>query len=64
MKRLTDYLLTSEAAKLLGVSQNTLRAWAKSGIIPMRRNPANGYRLFRREDLERYLARLERANVK
>ena len=52
---LTEYVLTAEAAKVLGVSQNTLRAWAEAGKIPMHRNPANGYRLFRRSDLDKFL---------
>lgn len=52
---LTEYVLTAEAAKVLGVSQNTLRAWAAAGKIPMHRNPANGYRLFRRSDLDNFL---------
>lgn len=55
MQKLTEYLLTAEAAEMLGVSQNTLRAWAEDGKIPMHRNPANGYRLFRRYDLEAFL---------
>ena len=58
MSKVSDYLKTAEAARTLGVSQNTLRAWAKTGKIPMRRNPANGYRLFKRRDLERFLSRL------
>jgi excisionase family DNA binding protein len=52
MNRLTDYVKTAEAAEILGVSQNTLRKWAATGAIPMHRNPANGYRLFRKSDLE------------
>lgn len=55
MTKLTDYVLTAEAAETLGVSQNTLRAWAKAGKIPVNRNPANGYRLFRRADLADFL---------
>ena len=46
MTKLNDYLLTAEAAKLLGVALNTLRKWAAAGKILMHRNPANGYRLF------------------
>ena len=60
MTKLNEYVKTAEAAKILGVSQNTLRAWAESGKIPVRRNPANGYRLFLRRDLERFLAKLAR----
>lgn len=59
MTKLTDYVKTAEAAEILGVSQNTLRKWAEAGKIPMRRNPANGYRLFKRSDLLKFLAKLE-----
>lgn len=59
MTKLTDYVKTAKAAEILGVSQNTLRKWAEAGKIPMRRNPANGYRLFKRSDLLRFLAKLE-----
>ena len=55
MTRLTDYIKTAEAAEILGVAQNTLRKWAENGKIPVRRNPANGYRMFRREDLQQFL---------
>ena len=55
MSKLSDYLKTGEAAEFLGVSQNTLRTWAGDGAIPMHRNPANGYRLFKRSDLDRFL---------
>ncbi len=42
MQKLTDYVMTAEAAEIFGVSQNTLRGWASDGKIPMHRNPANG----------------------
>lgn len=58
MTKLSEYVKTAEAAEILGVSQNTLRAWAEAGKIPMRRNPANGYRLFARKDLERFLTEI------
>jgi excisionase family DNA binding protein len=58
MKRLNEYVRIAEAARFLGVSQNTLRAWAEAGKIPVRRNPANGYRLFLRRDLERFLVKV------
>jgi excisionase family DNA binding protein len=60
MNKLTDYVKTAEAAEFLGVAQNTLRKWAARGDIPMRRNPANGYRLFRLDDLTRFLERTSR----
>ena len=55
MLKLSDYVLTAEAADIVGVSQNTIRAWAENGKIRVRRNPANGYRMFRREDLQQFL---------
>lgn len=55
MKKLSEYVKTAEAAEILGVSQTTLRKWAEAGKIPVRRNPANGYRIFLRDDLERLL---------
>ena len=54
-EKLSEYLMTAEAAEFLGVSQNTLRTWAKQGKIPVQVNPLNNYRLFRREDLQAFL---------
>ena len=59
MKKLTDYVKTAEATEILGVSQNTLRKWAADGVIPMHRNPANGYRLFKQKDLQAFLKQVE-----
>lgn len=61
MQKLSEYVKVAEAAELLGVSQNTVRAWADSGRIPVRVNAANGYRLFRRKDLEKFLTDTARA---
>ena len=63
MTKLNEYVLTAEAAEILGVSQNTLRTWAADGKIAMHRNPANGYRLFRRADLDRFLKRVKASRV-
>jgi excisionase family DNA binding protein len=52
-------LRVKEAADLLGVSPNTVRAWGAAGKIPEYRHPANGYRLYRREELEHLLRRIE-----
>ena len=60
MTKLTDYVKTAEAAEFLGVSQNTLRKWAANGDVPMHRNPVNGYRLFKRKDLDKFLKKIER----
>jgi excisionase family DNA binding protein len=58
MAKLNEYVKVAEAAEILGVSQGTVRAWSEAGKIPMHRNPANGYRLFRRTELERFLAKV------
>ena len=55
MPKLSEYVKTAEAAEILGVAQNTLRKWAERRDIPMHRNPANGYRLFKRSDLDKFL---------
>jgi excisionase family DNA binding protein len=59
MTKVSEYVKTAEAAEILGVSQNTLRAWSEAGKIPVFRNPANGYRLFKRQDLAAFLKRIE-----
>ena len=61
MQKLDEYVKVAEASRILGVSQNTLRKWAAERKIPVRVNPANGYRLFRRADLERFLHRLDQS---
>lgn len=63
MEKLNEYVKTAQAAAILGVSQNTLRAWSEAGKIPCHRNPANGYRLFRRRDLEAFLATIAKKEI-
>ncbi|MCY3008134.1 MAG: helix-turn-helix domain-containing protein [Planctomycetota bacterium] len=58
--KVSEYVMVAEAAEILGVSQGTIRTWATDGKIPMHKNPANGYRLFRRDDLEKFLKTLAR----
>jgi excisionase family DNA binding protein len=62
MKNLSEYAKTAEAAQILGVAQNTLRKWAEQGDIPVHRSPANGYRLFKREDLMRFLKKIDQSS--
>ncbi|MFN9716145.1 MAG: helix-turn-helix domain-containing protein [Planctomycetota bacterium] len=61
MTKLTEYLHTAAAAEYIGVSQNTIRKWAARGDIPMHRNTANGYRLFLRKDLDRFLRNIAKS---
>lgn len=50
-----EYVRVQEAARILGVSPNTVRNWAERGKLKEYRNPANGYRLFDPRDLEALL---------
>jgi excisionase family DNA binding protein len=43
---LPDILTIKEAARLLGVSEPTLRRWDEQGKFAARRHPINGYRLY------------------
>lgn len=58
MTKPSEYLQT--AAEYLGVHHNTIRKWAARGEIPMQRNPVNGYRLFKRSDLDRFLKKISK----
>ncbi len=62
MAKLRDYLRISEAAEYLGVSPNTLRNWERAGKIGAHRHPVNHYRLFRQQDLDALLDRVERTS--
>jgi MerR family transcriptional regulator, copper efflux regulator len=61
VRNLRDYLLIRDAASFLGVSEATLRNWDREGKIAAYRNPINGYRLFRRADLETFLKKIARS---
>lgn len=59
MKTADEYLLVKQAAELLGVSANTLRAWVSTGKIRAYRHPVNNYRLFKKSEVDELLARIE-----
>lgn len=63
-EKLDQYLRIAKAAEMLGVSQNTLRSWADTGRIAVCVNPANGYRLFKPEDIEAFLKTISSSNPK
>lgn len=62
MHKIDDYLKIKDAANLVGVSPSTLRNWEKQGKLKAHRNPHNGYRLYRREDLELLLEEIGNSN--
>lgn len=55
------YVKVHEAAEILGVAPNTIRAWGATGKIPEHRHPANGYRLYKRADLQAVIQQIERS---
>ena len=59
-----DYLTIQSAAQLLGVTPLTLRNWDKKGILSPYRNPVNNYRVYRRDQIELFLRRLENSKNK
>ena len=54
-RQLNGYLTVKEAAAYLGVAPATLRNWDRAGKLTPGRHPVNGYRLFKREDLDALL---------
>lgn len=53
-----EFLLVKETAELLGVSANTVRAWALSGKLQEYRHPVNNYRLFKRDEVQALLEQI------
>lgn len=54
-----DYLRVGDAARYLGISPSTLRNWERAGKIASYRHPVSRYRLFKRADLDAFLADIE-----
>lgn len=61
MKKINDYLNTKQAAKFLGIAENTLRGWGNRHKIKVYRNPQNDYRLYDKKDLEELLVKIQQA---
>ena len=49
------WLTSEEAAEFLKVNVETMRRWARTGVIPAAKLGNRGGFRFRREDLERFL---------
>ena len=60
MTNLQDFITVGEAAEIIGVCSATLRNWDRSGKLKAIRNPMNRYRLYRRDDIEALLARIQK----
>lgn len=53
------YYTIKRAAKLLHVTPLTLRNWDKNGKLKAYRHPLNNYRVYKTEQLEMFLRKIE-----
>jgi DNA (cytosine-5)-methyltransferase 1 len=58
------YLSIREAAAALGMTPLTLRNWDKRGVLTSYRNPVNNYRVYRADQIELFLRRVENSKNK
>lgn len=60
-----QYITIKQASSILGVSPLTLRNWDKNGKLKAYRHPMNNYRVYKIEDLETIMSKIEvRTEVK
>jgi len=59
-----QYLTIKKAARLLHVTPLTLRNWDRRGILKPYRHPANNYRIYRIDQIETFLRRLDLSRAK
>lgn len=52
MMRNEGFVTVKEAARILDVAPNTVRAWGAAGKICEYRHPANQYRMYKLEELK------------
>ncbi len=55
-----EFVLVKEAAEMLGVCPNTIRAWGDSGKITQYRHPINDYRMFKRKDIASLIQKMQK----
>jgi len=53
------YINIKEASEMLGVSKLTLRNWDKSGKLAAYRHPISNYRVYKVEDLDKIIKKME-----
>lgn len=59
MKNLQNLMTIAQAAEYIGVTPLTLRNWDKAGKLKAVRNPLNGYRVYDKEELDKFLSQLQ-----
>ena len=60
MKNLQNLMTIAQAAEYIGVTPLTLRNWDKAGKLQAVRNPLNGDRMYDKEELDKFLALLQK----
>ena len=55
----TQYITIKNAAKMLGITPLTLRNWDKKGTLTAYRNPVNNYRVYRLDQIQLFLRKIE-----
>lgn len=53
------YLTIKEVSSILGVTPLTLRNWDKQRKLKAYRNPINNYRVYKPEEIELFLRKIE-----
>ena len=53
------YFTIKETAKIIGVTPLALRNWDKNGKLKAYRNPINHYRVYKPEEIELFLRKIE-----
>lgn len=53
------YYTIKQAAKIIGVTPLTLRNWDKNGKLKPYRHPVNNYRVYKPDQLELFLRKME-----
>lgn len=61
---LRGFITITRAAKILHVAPMTLRRWDVSGKLKAYRHPFNGYRLYKKADLQALLTRVKRRHYR
>ena len=51
-----------KAAELLGVTPLTLRNWDRDGKLKAMRHPLNNYRVYKRQDIERFITSINESS--
>ncbi len=55
------FLTVNDVARLLGISPLTVRNWDQKGKLRAYRNPVNNYRMYKVEEVEAILKKIEQS---